>query len=117
MTLEHRSALPASISYEEFVQAVVAGKAENAIDKVRALREAQPDHILLNETYLQRLVWSLSGTWGLAEEVMPVIRFRAELHPTSVGAQWMLAEGYIDVGNFPAAIEVYSRLQEQNPPV
>ena len=115
MTLEHRPALPASITYEEFVQAVLAGQADHAIDELRALRESEPDNILLNETYLQRLVWSLRDTWGLTEKAMPVIEFRAELYPTSVGAQRMLAEGHIDVGDYAAAIEVYSRLLEQNP--
>ncbi len=115
MTLEHRPAAPASITYEEFVQAVLAGQAEHAIDEVRALRETQPDHMLLNETYLQRLVWSLRDTWGLTEKVMPVIRFRVELYPVSVNAQRMLAEGHIDVEDYPAAIEVYIKLLEQDP--
>ena len=115
MTLEHRPAAAASITYEQFVQAVLAGQADQAIDEVRELRESQPDHILLNKTYLQRLVWSLRYTWGLTEEAMPVIRFRAELYPSSVGAQRMLAEGYIDSGDYPAAIEVYSTLLERNP--
>ena len=115
MTLEHRRAVPVSITYEEFVQAVIAGKAEEAIDEVRALREMQPDHILLNETYLERLVWSLRSTWGLNQEAMPVIRFRAELYPSSVGAQQMLAQGHTAVGNYTEAIEVYSRLLETNP--
>ena len=115
MTLEHRSATPATISYEEFVQAVLAGQADEAIDEVRILRETQPDNILLNETYLERLVWSLRNTWGLTEEVMPLIMFRAELYPSSVGAQRMLAQGHTDVGDYPAAIEVYSRLLETNP--
>jgi tetratricopeptide (TPR) repeat protein len=115
MTLGHRPAAPASITYEEFVQAVVAGQADQAIDQVRALRETEPDHVFLKETYLGRLVSSLGGTWGLAEEVMPVNRFRAELYPSSVGAQRMLAEGYIRVGDYPAAIEIYSRLVERYP--
>jgi predicted Zn-dependent protease len=115
MTLEHRPAAPASIAYEEFVQAVIAGQADQAIDEVRALRETEPDHIFLKETYLGRLVYSLGGTWGLAEEVMPVIEFWAELYPSSARAQIMLAEGHIDVGDYPAAIEVYSRLLERNP--
>ena len=115
MTLQHRPAAPALITYETFVQAVLAGQAEQAIDEVRAIRNTQPDHILLNETYLERLVWSLRNTWGFTEKVMPVIRFRAELYPTSVGAQWMLAEGHIAVGNYLEAIEVYSRLLERNP--
>jgi dienelactone hydrolase len=115
MTVEHRPAVPASITYEEFVQAVIAGHADQAIDEVRALRETEPDHIFLQETYLERLVYSLSGTWGLAEEVMPVIEFWAELYPSSARAQWMLAEGHIDGGDYAAAVEVYSRLLERDP--
>lgn len=47
---------------------------------------------------------------GLRAEAMPVIRFRAELYPSSVGAQRMLAEDYIDSRDYPAAVEVYSAL-------
>ncbi|HSF18347.1 MAG TPA: tetratricopeptide repeat protein [Vicinamibacteria bacterium] len=115
MTLEHRPAAPASISYEEFVQAVVAGQADQAIDELRKLRETNPDHILLDDEYLRRLVSTVRTSWGLTEEAMPVIKLRAELYPTSVDAQQMLAEGYIDAGDFRAAIETYSALLEKNP--
>ncbi len=104
-----------AITYEEFVQAVLTGQADQAIDRVRALRETQPHHILLNDTYLQRLVWSLWHSWGLTEEAMPVIRFRVELNPSSVDAQRMLAEGHIDVEDYPAAIVLYSKILERNP--
>ena len=115
MTVEHRPAVPASITYEEFVQAVMVGRADQAIDEVRALRETEPDHIFLKETYLQRLVWSLSSTWGLAEEVMPVIKFWRELYPSSPGARQMLVQGYVEIGDYPAAIEIVSEIVEQNP--
>ena len=97
------------------MQAVLAGKADKAIDNVRELRKSQPEHILLDETYLERLVWSLRDTWGLTERVMPLILFRAELYPSSVGALRMLAQGHIDVWDYPAAIAVYRRLLEINP--
>jgi predicted Zn-dependent protease len=115
MTLEHRAAVPASITYEEFAQFVLAGQAREAIDKVRALRKTQPDHMLLSETYLQRLVWSLRNTWGLSTEALPVIQFWNELYPSSDGAQWMLAEAYIDLGEFSSAIKVYTRLLDRHP--
>ena len=115
MTLQHRPATRTSITYEDFVQAVLAGQADQAIDEVRALRETQPDHLLLNEEYLRRLVWSLRNTWGLTEEAMPVIRLWAELYPSSYGAQRMLAESHVDLREYTAAIEVYTRLQERNP--
>ncbi|MEE8250487.1 MAG: hypothetical protein V3R24_01995, partial [Gemmatimonadales bacterium] len=114
-TQEHRAAVPASITYEEFVQAVVAGHADQAIDEVRALRETQPDHIFLEEEYLARLASSLSRTWGLTEEVMPVIIFWAELYPSSARARQALIQAYIDVGDYPAAIEIVSKFVEQNP--
>lgn len=115
MTLEHRPAVPLSITYDEFVQAVIAGQAEQAIEKVRLLRDTQPDHILLNDRYLQRMIWSLRDTWGLVDQALPVINFMVELYPESINAQTMLAEGYIDMGDYPAAIKIYSRLVEQNP--
>jgi len=115
MTLEHRSAALFSINYEEFVQAILAGKTEEAIDELRELRKTHPDHILLNEKYLRRLVVSLRDTWGLTEEVMPVIRFMAELYPLSDGPQWMLAQAYIDAGEYSEAIEVYSNLLKRYP--
>ncbi len=116
-TQEHRAAVPASITYEEFVQAVVAGHADQAIDEVRALRETQPDHIFLEEEYLARLASSLSRTWGLTEEVMPVIIFWAELYPSSARARQALIQAYIDVGDYPAAIEIVSKFVEQNPDI
>lgn len=115
MILEHRTAAPALITYEEFVQAVVTGEAEQAIEKVRALRTIAPDHDLLNEANLERLVWSLRDTWGLNNKVMPVIQLRVELFPQSQGAQRMLAEGYIGINNYPAAIETYKMLIEKVP--
>ena len=115
MTLEYRPAAPTLITYEEFVKAVVMGEAEDAIKKVRVLRATAPDHTLLNEAYLERLVWSLRDSWGLSGKVMPVIQLRAELFPQSDGAQRMLAEGYVDINNFPAAIEIYQKLLEQSP--
>jgi dienelactone hydrolase len=115
MTLQHRPATPDSITYEEFVQAIVAGQADRAIERVRLLKIKEPDHILLNESYLERLVWSLRDTWGLTGYLIPVINFIVELFPESQGAQQMLAEGYISVGDYPSAIEVYKKLLEKTP--
>jgi hypothetical protein len=115
MTLEHQPADPTLITYDEFVLAVVNGEAEQATEKVRSLSLTTPDHILLKEAYLERLVWSLRDTWGFNEKVMPVIRLRADLFPHSDGAQLMLAEGYVGVSNYPAAIETYRKLLRQIP--
>jgi hypothetical protein len=71
--------------------------------------------MLLNETYLERLVWSLRNTWGLTEKAMPVIKFWRELYPSSPGARQMLVQGYVDIGDYPAAIEIVSEIVEQNP--
>ena len=115
MTLEHRPATSASITYEEFVQAVIAGRADEAIDEVREIMESQPSHILINETYLSRLVYSLRGTWGLDKEILPVLKFIVELYPNSADALYMLAEGQIKLGDYSAAIEEYERLLELDP--
>jgi pimeloyl-ACP methyl ester carboxylesterase len=115
MTLEHRPAESASITYEEFVQAVLGDQVDHAIEEVRGLRDRHPENVLLNEEYLRRLAISLFWTWGFNREAMPVMRLRAELFPDSVDAQRMLAEGYLAVRDYPTAIEVYSRLLERNP--
>lgn len=115
MTMDHRTAEPALISYEEFAFAVVTGESGTAIQKIRALRQSSPDHVLLQEATLERLVWSLRDTWGLNEKVMPVIQLRVELFPQSDDARRMLAEGYAGISNFPAAIEVYQQVLEKNP--
>lgn len=115
MTLEHRAATPPSLTYDQFVQDVVAGRAEEAIAQLRSIAEVEPAHMLLDETYLRRLAISLLRTWGLGEEAIPVIEFWAERYPASIDAQQMLAEGHILIGDYPAAIDIYSRLLEQNP--
>jgi hypothetical protein len=113
--LEHRPATQVSITYAEFVQAVIAGRANDAITRLRQVREKQPDHILLQETYLNRLVYSLRATWGLDREILPVLKFNAELYPESVNALYMLAEGEIKLGQHSAAIKTYNRLLELDP--
>jgi len=115
LAMEHRPAEPILITYEEFVQAIVAGKALQAVEKVRALRAVVPDHVLLNETYLERLVWSLGNTWGFYEKLMPVIKLRIELFPESDGAQHMLADAYVEMGNPESAKRIFEQLLVKNP--
>ena len=115
MTLEHRPAEPASITYEEFVQAVINDQADVAIGKVRDLRETRPNHVLLDQEYLNRMIFSLRGTWGLDREILPVLDFIVELYPTSANARRMLAEGQIALGEYSAAIEIYEGLLVLDP--
>ncbi len=115
LSLEHRPAAPAAITYEEFVQAVVAGNAEAAIDELREFQATHPEHILFDEKHLNRLVYSLRGTWRLDKEVLPVLKFTAELYPTSVEVLYMLAEGHIVLGEYQAAIRNYERLLVLDP--
>jgi predicted Zn-dependent protease len=114
MTLEHRPAAPASITHDEFVAAVVAGRSDEAISKLRAVAAVEPNHILLNEAYLQRLSANLLATWGLGKEAIPVIEFMLERYP-SPGAQALLAEAHIVAGNYQAATDIYNRFVEQYP--
>lgn len=115
MTLEHRPAETLTITYEEFVQAVIAGHADSAISKVRSVKESQPNHILLDEEHLNRIVYSLRGTWGLDKEILPLLEFIVELYPTSSNALYMLAEGKIVQMEYSAAIEIYERLLVLDP--
>ncbi len=104
-----------TITYEEFVQAVITGQADSAIGKVRGLKETQPNHVLLDEEYLNRIVYSLRGTWGLDKEILPLLEFIVELYPMSSNALYMLAEGQIALGKYSAAIEFYDRLLVLDP--
>lgn len=115
LTLEHRPAEKPSISYAEFVKAVVDGRADEALKKLRSMAVNEPDNILLDESHLQRLTYSLSATWGLVDETIPVLEFMKERFPSSEFAQIALAESYIIVKNYPAAIKVYSKYLEQHP--
>jgi dienelactone hydrolase len=115
MSSERLAATPASIRYDEFVQAVVSGRAEGAIDELRAAAAVEPSHVLLTELYLVRLGTNLLFTWGLAREAALVLEFAVERYPASVTAQGTLAEAYVAVEDYPAAIEIYSRYVEQHP--
>jgi len=115
MTIERRPAETVTITYEEFVQAVITGQADSAISKVRGLKETNPNHVLLDEEHLNRIVYSLRGTWGLDKEILPLLELIVELYPTSPGALYMLAEGLITLGEYSAAVEFYERLLVLDP--
>jgi hypothetical protein len=115
MTLERRPAARASISYDEFVTAVIAGRAEDAVRDLRSAAATEPNHLLLREDSLSRLVMSLTLTWGLVSEAIPVIEFWVERYPSSAQAHVILAESYILLGNNRAAIDVYNKLLERYP--
>ncbi len=115
MTLEHRPALPASITYDEFVAGVVEGHGAEAVDRLRALAAADPNDPLLGEGDLTRLISNLLFTWGLGRETLPVIEFMIERYPSSPAGQGLLAEAQISAGNYAAAIDVYSKFLEQYP--
>jgi len=114
MTLEHRPASRPSITYEELVAAVVAGRGNEAVGRLRAVAPTEPSHPLLQEEYLQRLTVSLMFTWGLGKEAIPVIEFMNERYPSRAG-QGLLAEANILAGNYAAATDIYSRYLEQYP--
>jgi hypothetical protein len=115
LTLEHRAAIPPSISHQELVQKLVAGRADDAVNELRALAALNPDHARLDEPYLWRLGVSLLFTWGLAEEFIPVAELMLELYPSSAEAHALLGEAYILTGNYEGAAEVYRGYLEYDP--
>ena len=114
VTIEHRDALPASLTYEEFISAVIEGRAAEAIRDLRAAAAVEPNHFMLQENNLNRAILSLVFTWGLARETVPVVELMAERYP-SARAQGLLAETYVLAGDTPAAIDVLTRAAEQYP--
>jgi hypothetical protein len=114
VTLEHRPAAPVSISYDELVAAVVEGRGDEAIGRLRSVAAVDPNHILLNEASLQRLSANLLFTWGLGKEALPVIELMAERYPSPL-AEVLRAEAQIVTGNYQTATDIYSRFVEQYP--
>lgn len=115
MTLEHRAAIRAPIDYDELVAEVIAGRGADAVARLRAAAATAPDHLLLQELYLQRLAQNLLFTWGLADEALPVIELLLERYPESVAGRFLLGEAHVLRGDYPAAIAAYERILEQFP--
>jgi pimeloyl-ACP methyl ester carboxylesterase len=113
MTLEHRTATPPSIGYDELVQAIVDGKGESAIEQLRAADGA--NRAALDQTHLERLAVSLLYTWGLAKESVPLLAFTTERYPASVQAREMLVDAHVMLENYTAAIEILSAFVQQYP--
>ena len=114
MTLEHRPAAPASMTYEQFVEAVVAGRASEAIARLRSEAAVEPNHVMLSQESLQRLSLMLLFTWGRPKEAIPVIELMIERYPAA-GGQRLLAEARAASGDVAGAIDLYSKFLEQNP--
>ena len=115
MTLEHRPATQAPISYDELVQQLISGRTDEAIAALRSLAAGSPDDALLTEESLGRLCVSLLYTWNLAQQALPLVEFSLELYPSSGGGKGLLAETQIALRNYPAAIAVYEDLVAQFP--
>lgn len=114
MTIEHRTATKPSIGYDELVQAIVRGDAETAVEKLRMADEAGTKRAVLDQAHLERLGYSLLYTWGLAKEALPFLRYTAQRYP-SVQAQVNVANAYVLIENYSAAIDILSKLVAQHP--
>lgn len=114
-TLEHRTAVVASIDYDELVRKLIGGEGDEAIAELRVLAAASPSHALLTEFSLQRLAFSLLRTWNLPEQTLPLVEFTRELYPMSPGVAMMLGETQALVGDKAAAIATFEQLLEQRP--
>lgn len=113
--IEHRSATPLSMTYAQFVDALVTGDADGAMERIRDLRGIEPEHILLEDSTLYRLAYSLLYRWGLGDEALEVSKMNVELNPSSALAAQGLSMSYVDRGDYAAAIDVYRRFLARNP--
>ena len=107
MTLEHRAAAPAPITYDEVVRKIVRGEGDQAVAELRLLAASEPTHPMLTEFSLGRLCISLLYTWNLPEQALPLVEFGADLYPSSARGKVMLGQTYAMLGNVPAAIGAY----------
>jgi dienelactone hydrolase len=115
MTLEHRTAIPPSISYDELVREIVRGNTEAAIGRLRAVDETEAARAALDQVHLERLAFSLLYTWGLAKETLPLLAFTRERYPASAQVRAMLVDANVQIGNYAAAIDILSAFLQQNP--
>ena len=115
MTLEHRAAIPPSISYDELVREILLGDAQAAIGRLRTVDEADAGRAALDQVHLERLGFSLLYTWGLAKETLPLLAFTVERYPASGQARRTLIEANVQLGNYAAAIEILNAALQQNP--
>ena len=115
MTLEHRAAALAPIGYDELVARVVAGGGADAVATLRAAAATAPNHVLLEQPYLQRLAQTLLFTWGLGEEALPIIELLIERYPESVSGRLLLGEAHVLRGDHAAAMAAYERVLERFP--
>ncbi len=115
MTLEHRAAIPPSISYDELVRAVMRGDADAAIGRLRAVDEAEAGRAALDQVHLERLGVSLVFEWRLAKEALPLLAFTVERYPASGQARRTLIEANVQLGNYAAAIGILNAVLQQNP--
>jgi len=115
MTIEHRAAIPPSITYDELVQAIVRGDAEAAIGRLRAVGAVEAGRAALDQVHLERLGVSLVFEWGLAKATLPLLQFTVERYPASGQARRTLIEANVQLGNYAAAIEILNAVLQQNP--
>jgi dienelactone hydrolase len=115
MTIEHRTAIPLSISYDELVQAVVRGDAAAAVARLRAVGEGAARREALDQAHLERLGVSLLFEWGLAKEALPLLQFTVERYPASGQARRTLIEANVELGNYAAAIQILNAVLLRNP--
>jgi tetratricopeptide (TPR) repeat protein len=103
------------MTYAQFVDALVTGDADGAMERIRDLRGIEPEHILLEDSTLYRLDYSLLYRWGLGDEALEVSKMNVELNPSSALAAQGLSMSYVDRGDYAAAIDVYRRFLARNP--
>ncbi len=115
MRLEHRAPGPASVGYDELVQAVFAGRAQQAVDELRSAAGTDAVRVSLDEAHLERLETVLLYTWGLAAESLPLVEFTADRYPSSARAQGMLVDLYVELRKYSEAVAVLTRYNQQHP--
>ncbi len=102
-TVTHRSASVPPASEGDVLNALLAGRIDDARAAARRLRRASGSAPLLEARNLERLGTRLITAWQLHDEGMAVLELGAEFHPEEPEAWIGLAEGQILVGRKDAA--------------
>jgi len=75
--------------------------------KLKTLRIKNPRNQLVDEGSLDLFARALSGDPGLPDLAIALFRVNAGLHPSSAKAAFMLADGYLHLGQFDAAATAF----------
>jgi len=99
---------------QEFIDRVMDGRIDEAIDAFRTAREAYPDWIMFRERYLNWAGYQFLQKEQY-EEAIRLFKLNVEAYPESANVYDSLGEAYLESGQTDLAIENYRKALDLDP--